>query len=113
MARVIATTAGTAGLAGLLLLGATGHLPLQALQALAGKTQTYAGNDGGWTPPSSPTSLSDQGGGTLDGDGMSKDEMEGDDVSTALATYGIDRDGNLFEVHSPQTEVPRLSGPTL
>lgn len=37
--------------------------------------------------------------------------MTGDEVSPALATYGIDRDGNLFEVHSPQTEEPRLAAP--
>jgi len=37
--------------------------------------------------------------------------LTGDEVSPALATYGIDRDGNLFEVHSPQTEEPRLAGP--
>jgi len=38
-------------------------------------------------------------------------DLQGDEVSSALATYGIDRDGNLFEVHSPQTELPRLPGP--
>jgi hypothetical protein len=37
--------------------------------------------------------------------------LTGDEVSPAVATYGIDRDGNLFEVHSPQTEEPRLGSP--
>ncbi len=46
-------------------------------------------------------------------DGMSQTDLEGDEVSPAVATYGIDREGNLFEVHSPQTEVPRLPGPTI
>jgi hypothetical protein len=35
-------------------------------------------------------------------------DLEGDEISPALATYGIDGDGNLFEVHSPHTEEPRL-----
>ena len=38
-------------------------------------------------------------------------DLQGDEVSPALAAYGIDRDGNLFEVHSPQTELPRLPQP--
>jgi len=37
--------------------------------------------------------------------------LHGDEVSPALATYSIDREGNLFEVHSPQTEEPRLGSP--
>jgi len=37
--------------------------------------------------------------------------LGGDEISPALATYGIDRDGNLFEIHSPQTEEPRLGSP--
>jgi hypothetical protein len=36
----------------------------------------------------------------------------GDEVNPALATYGIDRDGNMYEVHSPHTEEPRLPPPT-
>lgn len=38
-------------------------------------------------------------------------DLEGDEVSPALATYGINREGNLYEVHSPQTEEPKLGSP--
>ncbi len=38
-------------------------------------------------------------------------DLEGDEVSPALATYGINREGNLYEVHSPQTEEPKLGAP--
>ncbi len=34
--------------------------------------------------------------------------LAGDEVSPAVATYGVDREGNLYEVHSPDTEEPRL-----
>jgi hypothetical protein len=37
--------------------------------------------------------------------------LQGDDINDAIATYGIDDGGNLYEVHSPQTEVPSLGGP--
>lgn len=114
MARVISTAAGTAALVGLLALGATGQLPLgRAFNALtaAGHVADYV--DGGVriVPPSA-TSLSPGDGAGDEGDGTSKTDFEGDEVSPALATYGIDREGNLFEVHSPHTEVPRLAGPT-
>jgi hypothetical protein len=38
-------------------------------------------------------------------------DLIGDEVSPAIATYGIDKEGNLFEVHSPHTEEPRLGSP--
>ncbi len=38
-------------------------------------------------------------------------DMQGDEVKPALATYGVDRTGNLYEIHSPMTEVPRLASP--
>jgi hypothetical protein len=39
--------------------------------------------------------------------------LAGDEVSPAVATYGVDREGNLYEVHSPDTEEPRLAPPSI
>jgi hypothetical protein len=101
-----------AALVGLLALGARGHLPLHAtFGTLAGMTGGDYIDSGVRIVPPAPTSLMPDGGDQ--GDGMSKTDLEGDEVSPALATYGIDGEGNLFEVHSPHTEVPRLAGPTI
>jgi hypothetical protein len=35
----------------------------------------------------------------------------GNEVTQAVATYKIDSTGDLYEEHSPQTEVPRLGSP--
>jgi hypothetical protein len=35
----------------------------------------------------------------------------GNEVTEAVATYKIDSSGDLYEEHSPQTEVPRLGSP--
>lgn len=45
-------------------------------------------------------------------EGQPRTTLQGDDINNAIATYGIDEGGNLYEVHSPQTEVPSLGGPT-
>lgn len=44
--------------------------------------------------------------------GETRTTLQGDDINDAIATYGIDEGGNLYEVHSPHTEVPSLGGPT-
>jgi hypothetical protein len=38
-------------------------------------------------------------------------DIEGDEVTPALAKYAIDPHGNLYEVHAPNTEVPQLRSP--
>ena len=38
-------------------------------------------------------------------------DLYGNDVSPAVATYSLDSLGSLYEVHSPQTELPRLGSP--
>jgi hypothetical protein len=113
MTRTVAVSTGTLALVGYLLLGANGAWTTDALQALAhmGGTADYVDNGVRIVPPSATSAPGEETGD--DSDGTSKTDIEGDEVSPALATYGIDRDGNLFEVHSPQTEVPRLPGPTI
>lgn len=38
-------------------------------------------------------------------------DLFGNEVDDAVATYSLDPAGGLYEVHSPQTEVPRLRSP--
>jgi hypothetical protein len=40
-------------------------------------------------------------------------DLYGNDVTDAVATYKRDRAGSVYEEHSPQTEVPRLTPPTI
>ncbi len=35
----------------------------------------------------------------------------GNEVTSAVATYTLDSGGSLYEEHSPQTELPKLSAP--
>ena len=43
------------------------------------------------------------------GDGFT--DLYGNEVTDAIATYAFDRSGSLYELHSPQTELPRLGIP--
>jgi hypothetical protein len=38
-------------------------------------------------------------------------DLFGNEVTDAIATYGVDPAGSLYELHSPQTELPRLGSP--
>jgi hypothetical protein len=38
-------------------------------------------------------------------------DLYGNEVSDAIATYSLDPAGSLYELHSPQTELPRLGEP--
>jgi hypothetical protein len=38
-------------------------------------------------------------------------DLYGNEVSDAIATYRLDPAGSLYELHSPQTELPRLGEP--
>lgn len=44
-------------------------------------------------------------------DGDERMDIYGNEVSPAVATYSLDADGSPYEVHSPQTEIPRLGSP--
>jgi len=37
--------------------------------------------------------------------------MYGNRVTPAVATYQLDDAGTLYELHSPQTQLPRLGSP--
>ena len=38
-------------------------------------------------------------------------DLYGNDVTEAVAKYKLDSDGSLYELHSPQTQLPRLGSP--
>ena len=38
-------------------------------------------------------------------------DLNGNDVTDAVATYRLGADGALYEAHSPQTELPTLAPP--
>jgi hypothetical protein len=38
-------------------------------------------------------------------------DLYGNEVDDAIATYSVDPAGSPYEVHSPQTELPRLGSP--
>ena len=38
-------------------------------------------------------------------------DLSGNDVTDAVARYRLDATGSLYEVHSPQTEIPKLGSP--
>ena len=38
-------------------------------------------------------------------------DLYGNEVTDAIATYSVDPAGSLYELHSPQTELPRLGSP--
>jgi hypothetical protein len=48
------------------------------------------------------------------GSDLTEDEVTdvyGNEVTAAVATYKVDAAGTLYELHSPQTELPRLAAP--
>jgi hypothetical protein len=48
---------------------------------------------------------------SADGDDQSAVDLLGNPVSDAIAKYKFDPAGGLYELHSPQTEIPRLAAP--
>ena len=53
--------------------------------------------------PTDRRSRQDAAAGTID--------LYGNEVTDAIATYSLDPGGSLYEVHSPQTELPKLASP--
>ena len=44
-------------------------------------------------------------------DATGSPDLFGNEVSDAVAKFKLDNAGSLYEVHSPQTELPRLASP--
>jgi len=47
----------------------------------------------------------------IDEDDDSLPDLRGNRVNDAVAKYKVDAAGGLYELHSPQTELPRLAPP--
>jgi hypothetical protein len=45
-------------------------------------------------------------------DAKGASDLYGNEVRDAVTKYKLDDTGSLYEVHSPQTELPRLASPT-
>jgi hypothetical protein len=105
--RAFTVTGGALALVVLLVFGASGGADLQRVQTLPISQALLAPEPPQPPPPPGMTP------GTQD---LLEEEprtaIQGDEISNAVATYGIDDAGNLYEVHSPHTEVPSLGGPT-
>jgi hypothetical protein len=53
----------------------------------------------------------DEAAGVQDGAVGTQLDLQGNDVSHAIATYSLDQGGGIYEEHSPNTEVPKLPTP--
>jgi hypothetical protein len=50
---------------------------------------------------------------TADTDDPQRLDVRGNEIARPVARYRVDDRGSLYEVHSPQTEVPRLKAPIM
>jgi hypothetical protein len=81
---------------------------LCALFSLSGYT-SGAINEKGTTHADILASSSEDGETSDDAEGSV--DLFGNDVTEAVARYRFDATGSLYEVHSPQTEIPKLAAP--
>jgi hypothetical protein len=107
IARVATVGLGALALVALMLLGAFGVLGGEEQRARAVLTGLTDGRLPAHALDDDPNTTEE----SLPPNASPRMNLTGDEVSPALATYGIDRDGNLFEFHSPQTEEPKLGAP--
>jgi hypothetical protein len=50
---------------------------------------------------------------TADNDAPQRLDVRGNEIARPVARYRVDERGSLYEVHSPETEVPRLKAPLM
>ncbi len=115
MVRVMAFVLGVAVGVGLLLLLVTGlSFATPASAKAPGPSSAGISQDAGkmLAHPAAPQGLPSLGDQDDPDDGTQVD-LEGDEVTPALAKYRFDAQGNIYETHAPHTEVPHLGAPTL
>jgi hypothetical protein len=49
----------------------------------------------------------------VDNDAPQRLDVRGNEIARPVARYRVDERGSLYEVHSPETEVPRLKSPLM
>jgi hypothetical protein len=75
------------------------HAGVTSTRSIGTADITLAASDQAPAPRQTPTT---------DGEAV---DLYGNEVSDAIATYSLDPAGSLYELHSPQTELPRLAEP--
>jgi hypothetical protein len=50
---------------------------------------------------------------TVETDAPHRLDVRGNEIARPVARYRVDERGSLYEVHSPETEVPRLKAPLM
>jgi hypothetical protein len=74
--------------------------------------QALAPRDSSDTSPSAaPASRAAVAGDIEEWDATGSPDLFGNEVTDAVAKFKLDNAGSLYEVHSPQTELPRLASP--
>ncbi len=111
MVRVIAFASGIAAAAALLLfvLGSVAFsspAPIRVTRSITLNVQQGSGTISGQVDPPCVGDDSDPDDGT-------QVDLQGDEVTPAVATYKFDSQGQIYETHAPHTEVPHLGSPTL
>ncbi len=115
MVRVIAFVTGIAAGVALLLFVVSGiaiTTPVAAKAPIAPPLVAQYGSDSIFVHPPGPhpaPSLDDDD----DPDDGTQLDLQGDEVTAAVAKYRFDAQGNIYETHAPHTEVPHLGRPTL
>ncbi len=115
MFRVIAFVAGVAaGVALLLFVIASMSVPTPAFAKAADGPPSPPQQESGrvFAHPDDLQGMTSLGDEDDPNDGSQMD-LEGNEVTPALAKYRFDAQGNIYETHAPHTEVPHLGSPTL
>ncbi len=115
MVRVIAFVLGIAAGVALLLfvistLSLSAQPPIRTSRAITLDVTPGAPTFAHPTDPNEIPSLGDD---PSDPDDGAQLDLEGDEVTPAVATYKFDAQGNIYETHAPHTEVPTLGSPSL
>ncbi len=117
MVRRIAFVSGVAAGVALLLFVLAGlassslSAPIRSAQSLTLDVHEGDGTIVGHPTDSRGNSLGP--GDAMDPDDGTQMDLEGDEVTPAVATYKFDAQGNIYETHAPHTEVPHLGSPVL
>lgn len=112
--RIIAIASGIAAGVGLLLfvlVSFSSAAPLRVTRAITLEVQQGTGAVTGHStdPHGDLPCIGDD---TGPDDGTQVD-LQGDEVTPAVATYKFDSQGQIYETHAPHIEVPHLGSPTL
>ena len=117
MVRVIAFVAGVAGGIALLLFVFAGVSSTSGRMLMRAQPLTLDVHQSTGSVIAHPTSPDQEGLPAIsiddDPDDGAQMDLQGDEVTPAVATYKFDTQGNIYETHAPHTAVPHLGSPVL